>query len=167
MTAAAPSARRPWAERVGMIDEMPRAAGRTLDRAPWVDGWALADAQATAQQGFRWAQEFYRRSAAASHGSARLWADVAETAWSSVKLLNDNVVRSLTANAEAAFDVAEACARADSLDTIVALQGDFVRRLLAQTGEQTREYIDLSVRASQHLLETIEDAALRLRRMDF
>jgi len=150
-----------------MIDEMPRAAGRTLDRAPWVDGWALADAQATAQQGFRWAQEFYRRSAAASHGSARLWADVAETAWSSVKLLNDNVVRSLTANAEAVFDVAEACARADSLDTIVALQGDFARRLLAQTGEQTREYIDLSVRASQHLLETIEDAALRLRRMDF
>lgn len=151
-----------------MIDDMPgRAAGRTLGRVPWADGWALADAQATAQQGFRWAQEFYRRSAAASHGSARLWADVAETAWSSVKLLNDNVVRSLTANAEAAFDAAEACARADSLDTIVALQGDFVRRLLAQTGEQTREYIDLSVRASQHLLETIEDAALRLRRMDF
>jgi len=151
-----------------MIDDMPgRAAGRTLSHGPWVDGWALEDSQATAQQGFRWAQEFYRRSAAATHGGARLWVDVAETAWSSVKLLNDNLVRSLTANAEAAFDAAEACARADSLDTIVALQGDFVRRLLGRTGEQTREFIDLSVRASQHLLETIEDAALRLRRMDF
>ncbi|HET6927189.1 MAG TPA: phasin family protein [Hyphomicrobiaceae bacterium] len=152
-----------------MIDDMPgrTAAGRTLGHTSWVDGWALEDAQATAQRSFRWAQEFYLRSAAASHGGARLWADVAETAWSSVKLLNDNVVRSLTANAEAAFDVAEACARADSLDTIVALQGDFVQRLLARTGEQTTEFIDLSVRASQHLLETIEDAALRLRRMDF
>ena len=168
MTAARPSARRRIGRAHGMIDDMPgRAAGRTLSHVPWVDGWALEDAQATAQQGFRWAQEFYRRSAAASHGGARLWADVAETAWSSVKLLNDNLVRSLTANAEAAFDAAEACARADSLDTIVALQGDFVRRLLARTGEQTREFIDLSVRASQHLLETIEDAALQLRRMDF
>lgn len=151
-----------------MIDDMAgQAAGHRLSHAPWADGWALEDTQAVAQQGFRWAQEFYRRSAAASHGGARLWADVAETAWSSVKLLNDNVVRSLTANAEAAFEAAEACARADSLDTIIALQGDFVRCLLARTSEQTREYIDLSVRASQHLLETIEDASLRLRRMDF
>ncbi|MBO0740575.1 MAG: phasin family protein [Hyphomicrobiaceae bacterium] len=144
-----------------------RAAGQGLSDVPWVDGRALEDAQAVAQQGFRWAQEFYRRSAAASHGGARVWADVAETAWSSVKLLNDNVVRSLTANADAAFEAAEACARAESLDSLIALQGDFVRRLLAQTSEQTREFIDLSVRASQHLAETIEDAALRLRRMDF
>ena len=149
-----------------MSDDMPRAAGRTRS-APWVDGWALEDAQAATQQGFRWVQEFYRRSAAASHGGARLWADVAETAWSSAKLLNDNVARSVTENAEAAFEAAEACARADSLDTIVALQSDFVRGLLARTSEQTREFIDLSVRATQHLLETIEDAALRLRRMDF
>jgi len=146
---------------------MPGRAGQRLSDAPWADGRALEDAQAVAQEGFRWAQEFYRRSAAASHGGARLWVDVAETAWSSVKLLNDNVVRSLTANAEAAFDAAEACARADSLDTILALQGDFVRGLLTRTSEQTREFIDLSVRASQHLVETMEDAALRLRRMDF
>lgn len=151
-----------------MTDDMPaRAAGQRRSHLPWVDGWALEDTQAVAQQGFRWAQEFYRRSAAASHGGARLWADVAETAWSSVKLLNDNVVRSLTANAEAAFEAAEACARADSLDAIIALQGDFVQYLLARTSEQAREFIDLSVRASQHLLETIEDAALRARRMDF
>jgi hypothetical protein len=151
-----------------MIDDMHgRAAGQTLSHVHWADGSALENAQAVAQQGFGWAQEFYRQSAAASHGGARLWVDVAETAWSSVKLLNDKVVRSLAENAEAAFEAAEACARADSLDAIVALQGDFVRRLLARTSEQTREFIDLSVRASQHLLETIEDAAVRLRRMDF
>jgi hypothetical protein len=144
-----------------------RAAGQTLSHMHSVDGWALVNAQAAAQQGFGWAQELYRHSAAASRGGARLWADVAETAWSSLKLLNDNVVRSLAANAEAAFDAAEACARADSLHAIVALQGDFVRRLLARTSEQTQEFTDLSVRASQHLLETIEDAAVRLTRMDF
>ena len=138
-----------------------------MSHGPWWDGWALEDAHTAAQRSFRWAQEFYRHSAAASHGGARLWADVAETAWSSAKLLNDNVARSVTENAEAAFEAAEACARADSLDTIVALQSDFVRGLLARTSEQTREFIDLSVRATQHLLETIEDAALRLRRMDF
>src|SRR5262245_14466297 len=87
-----------------MIEDMHgRAAGQTLSHMHCVDGWALANAQAVAQQGFGWAQEFYRRSAAAFHGGARLWADVGETAWSSLKLLNDNVVRSLGANTEAAF----------------------------------------------------------------
>jgi len=144
-----------------------RAAGEALTQMDWMDAWVLAGAQALAQEGFGRAQAFYRRSAAVSQGGTRLWVDVAETAWGSVKLLNDKVVQSVALNAEAAFDAAEACARADSLHAIVALQGDFVRRQLVRTNEQTKEFVDLSARASQHLFETIEDAAVRLMRMDF
>ena len=144
-----------------------RAAGEALRQMDWMDAWVLAGAQALAQEGFGRAQAFYRQSAAVSQGGTRLWADVAETAWGSVKLLNDKVVQSVALNAEAAFDAAEACARADSLYAVIMLQGDFIWRLLAQTSEQTKELVDLSARASQHLLETIEDAAIQLMRMDF
>ena len=144
-----------------------RAAGKALSPIDWVDARALESAQTLAHLSFDRAQDFYRRGAAISQGGARLWADVAETTWASMKVLNDKVVRILEVNAEAAFDAAEACAGADSLEAIAALQGDFVRRLLERTSEQTREFVDLSVRASQHLLETIEDAAVRVMRMDF
>jgi hypothetical protein len=144
-----------------------RAAGTALKQTSWMEAWAPEGAQALAQESFARARELYRRSAAVSQGGARLWADVAETAWGSAKLLNDKVIQNAALNAEAAFDAAEACARAASLHAIVALQDDFVRRQLARTSEQTREFVDLSARASQHLFETIEDAAVRLMRMDF
>jgi phasin protein len=144
-----------------------RAADLARKQMDWMDAWGLEGAQSLAQESFGWAQAYYRRSAAVSQAGIRLWAGVAETAWGSAKLLNDKVVRSVALNAEAAFDAAEACARADSLYAIVMLQGDFVWRLLAQTCEQTKEFVDLSGRASQHLLETIEDAAVRLMRVDF
>ena len=144
-----------------------RAASKALIPTHLGDAWTPEVAQTLAHQSFARAQDFYRRSAAISQGGARLWADVAETAWANVRVLNEKVARSFAVNAEAAFDAAEACARADSLEAIVTLQGEFVRRLVERTSEQTREFVDLSVRASQHLFETIEDAAVRLMRMDF
>ena len=144
-----------------------RAAGQARKQMDWMDASVLEGAQSLAQESFGRAEAYYRWSAAVSQAGTRLWVDVAEAAWGSVKLLNDKIVRSVALNGEAALDAAEACARAGSLCAIIMLQGDFVWRLLAQTCEQTKEFVDLSGRASQHLLETIEDAAVRLMRMDF
>ena len=50
---------------------------------------------------------------------------------------------------------------------IVTPQGDFLRLLLAQSNEQTKEFVDLSTRATQHVLETMQGAAVRMMRTDF
>jgi hypothetical protein len=73
----------------------------------------------------------------------------------------------VASNTEAAFNAAEAVARASSLQEIATLQGDFLRLFLAQTSEQTKEFVDLSTRATQHVLETMQGAAIRLMRTDF
>jgi hypothetical protein len=98
---------------------------------------------------------------AAAQGSARVFAEVAETTWGSAKLLNDKIIQNMTANTEAAFSAAEAIAQARSLPEAAQLQSDFMQLLLTSTGEQLKEFVDLSARVAQHVLETVQEAASR------
>jgi hypothetical protein len=123
--------------------------------------------QGMAQESVARCWGLYRQSAAAAQGGARFLIEVAETAWGSTRLLNDKVAQNVAANAQAAFDAAEACAKAGSLLEIATLQGNFLRLLLATTSDQTKEFVDLSTRASQHVIETMQGAAVRLMRTDF
>ena len=132
-----------------------------------VDGCLPESVQALAEQSVSRSRDFYRHTAAAAHGGARLFAEVADTAWGSAKLLNDKVCQNLAANTEAAFNAAEACARAGSLMEIAALQGNFLQLLVAAASEQTREFVDLSSRATQHVVETMQGAAVRMMQTDF
>ena len=87
--------------------------------------------------------------------------EIADTAWGSTKLLNEKIVQNLTANTEAAFSAAQAMATAKSLPEIAKLQSEFVQRLAAQASEQTKEFFDLSTRATQHLFEKAQAAAAK------
>jgi phasin family protein len=79
--------------------------------------------------------------------------EIADAAWGSTKMLNEKIAQNLTANADAAFSAAQAIATAKSLPEIAKLQSEFVQKLAAQATEQTKEFLDLSARATQHLLE--------------
>jgi phasin family protein len=87
--------------------------------------------------------------------------EIADTAWGSTKMLNEKIAQNLTANAEAAFGAAQAIAAAKSLPEIAKLQSEFVQKLAAQTTEQTKEFFDLSTRATQHLFEKAQSAATK------
>jgi phasin family protein len=115
--------------------------------------------QAIALQGVAASKEFYSRTAAAAQDGAKVMSEIADTAWGSTKMLNEKIAQNLTANAEAAFSAAQAIASAKSLPEIVKLQSEFVQKLATQTSEQTREFLDLSTRATQHLFEKAQAAA--------
>jgi phasin family protein len=87
--------------------------------------------------------------------------EIADTAWGSTKMLNEKIVQNLTANAEAAFGAAQAIATAKSLPEIAKLQSEFVQKFAAQATEQTKEFFDLSTRATQHLFEKAQSAATK------
>ena len=145
------------------------AAEQASSQADWIfkDVYLPEDVQAMAQETVARSREFYRQSAAAAQGGARLFVEVAESAWGGARLLNHKIARNVASNTQAAFDAAEACARGGSLFEIAALQGNFLRQFLVATSEQTRELVDLSARATQHVLETMQGAAVRLLRTDF
>lgn len=117
--------------------------------------------QAIAQQGVAKTHEFYTKSAATAQESAKVLTEVAETAWGSTKMLNEKLVENFTANIEASFAVAHAVAKAQSLPEALKLQTEFFQKLAAQTTEQTKEFFDLSTRATQHVFEQVQAGATK------
>ena len=112
--------------------------------------------QAIAQQGVAKTHEFYTKSAATAQESAKVLTEVAETAWGSTKMLNEKLVQNFAANIEASFAVAHAIAKAQSLPEALKLQTECVQKLGAQPTEQTKEFFDLSTRATQHVFEQVQ-----------
>jgi phasin family protein len=118
----------------------------------------LENVQAIAQQSVAKTQEFYAKSAATAQESAKVLTEVAETTWGSTKMLNDKLVQNFTANIEASFSAAHAIAKAQSLPEALKLQSELFQKLAVQTTEQTKEFFDLSTRATQHVFEQVRAA---------
>jgi len=115
--------------------------------------------QAFAEKGVSTSREFYTRTAALAHESAKALSEIADTAWGSTKLLNEKVVQNVAANIEAAFAAAHGIAAAKSLAEIGRIQSAYAQQLATKTTEQTKEFVDLSTRAAQHLIEKAQAAA--------
>jgi phasin family protein len=118
-----------------------------------------AHVQALAEKGVATTKEFYEKTAAATQHRARALTAIADTAWGSTKLLNEKVAHNLSSNIEVAFAAAQQMASAKSVGELVRLHSDFVQRLAAQATEQAKEFVDLSTRATQHLMEKVQAAA--------
>jgi hypothetical protein len=117
--------------------------------------------QALSQQGVTASKDFYSKTAAAVGDGATVMTDIADIAWASTKMLNEKIRQNLTANAEAAFTAAQAIATAKSLPEIAKLQSEYVQRFAAKATEQTKEFFDLSARATQHVFEKAQAAATK------
>lgn len=113
---------------------------------------------AIAQKSVEQTKEFYEKSSAAAQDGARAMTEIADTAWGSTKLLHEKMVQNMQANTQAAFSAAQAIAGARSLPEVAHLQSQFLQMLTAQAGEQTKEFLDLSARAAQHVLDKVQAA---------
>ena len=117
--------------------------------------------QALAQQGVTASKDLYSKTAEAVRDGATVMTEIADTAWGSTKMLNDKIAQNLAANAEAAFSAAQAIAAAKSLPEIAKLQSEYVQKFAAKAAEQTKEFFDLSARATQHVFEKAQAAATK------
>jgi hypothetical protein len=117
--------------------------------------------QALAQQGVTASKDLYSKTAEAVRDGATVMTEIADIAWGSTKMLNDKIAQNLAANAEAAFGAAQAIATAKSLPEIAKLQSEYVQKFAAKTAEQTKEFFDLSARATQHVFEKAQAAATK------
>jgi len=123
------------------------------------DTFSASTVLAIAEKTVTNSKEFYEKAAAAAQDGARALTEIADAAWGNTKLLNEKLAQNLTANVEAAFTAAQQLASAKSLPEIGKIQSEFVQKLSAQATEQTKEMVDLSTRATQHLFEKAQAAA--------
>jgi phasin family protein len=117
--------------------------------------------QAIAEKNIATSKDLYEKAAAAAQDGAKALTEVADTAWGSTKLLNEKVAQNLTANVETAFAAIHEMACAKSLQEIARLQSEYLQKITAQATEQTKEFVDLSTRATQHVFEKVQAAATK------
>jgi hypothetical protein len=101
----------------------------------------------------------YSRAAADALYGAKALTELADTVWSSTKMLNDKIIQNTAANAEAAFDAAQALAGATSFTQVATIQSEFVQQFAARAAAQSKEFLDLFARAADHVIETAQAAA--------
>lgn len=124
-------------------------------------GFAPETVQAFAERTVATSKDFYEKAAGVAQDGAKAFTEIAETAWGSTKLLNEKVAQNIAANTEAVFTFAQAITAAKSLPEIGKIQADFVTKFAARAAEQTKEFADLSTRATQHILEKAQTAAAK------
>jgi hypothetical protein len=117
--------------------------------------------QAMAQQSVAATQDIYTKAALAAQDGTKAITAIADTVWGSAKMLNEKFVQNVTANFEAAFTVAHSMATAKSLPEIAKIQSEYLQQIATQATKQTKEFFDLSTRATQHVFEKAQDATTK------
>lgn len=117
--------------------------------------------QAIAEDGVTKTREAYHKIQGAAKDNAKVVEEVVMATQAGMKAIGDKVLTNTVANAEAAFDAAQALARARSIPEAARLQADFMQQQFAIAGSQTKELFELSNRIARHTIETMNAAATR------
>ena len=77
------------------------------------------------------------------------------------RAIGEKVLQNSVVNTEAAFDAAQAIARAKTFPEAVRLQANFVQQQLAVASSQTKELFELSTKVAKQTFETLNVAATK------
>jgi phasin len=142
-----------------MNEQFTRQAQEMFNAAK--DGRIPDNIQAMAEDNVAKAREAYQKMNSAAKDGAKVVEDVFSSAQASVKTIGEKVLHNTVANTEAAFDAAQAIARARSLPEAARLQADFMQQQFAAAGAQTKELFELSTKMMKQTFETINTAATK------
>lgn len=116
---------------------------------------------AFAQESVAKTREAYDKLSSVARDQAKAAEEFMLATQAGAKAISTRVFDHAAANTDAAFDAAQAMAKARSLPEAVRLQGEFVQKQLAVAGEQTKELFELSARVTQQALQTANEAAAK------
>ena len=117
--------------------------------------------QAIAEEGIAKTREAYEKINTVTKDGVKAFEDVVEAANAGAKTIGEKVLRNTEVNAEAAFDAAQAIARAKTLPEAIRLQTTFAQQQFAVAGAQTKELFELTAQVAQQTVETVNTAATK------
>jgi phasin family protein len=103
----------------------------------------------------------YEKAAAVAKDQAKAAEEILLGAQASAKTIGSKLIENTVANTDAAFDAAQAIARARSVPEAARLQAEFVQKQFAVAGAQTRELFELTSRIAKDALESMNTAAAK------
>lgn len=86
---------------------------------------------------------------------------VVETYAKGAKSLNKKVFDTVSSNAAASLEAAEAVASSKSVNEAARVQADFMQKQMAEASEQTREFVELGQKLAQQTFEKWQVAATK------
>lgn len=142
-----------------MNDQFTRQAQEIFAAAK--DARIPENVQAIAEDSVQKTREAYGKFTTVAKDGAKVFEDVVLTAQAGAKTIGEKVLRNAEINTEAAFDAAQAIARAKTIPEVARLQTSFLQQQLAVAGAQTKELFELSTKIAQQTLETMNSAATK------
>lgn len=117
--------------------------------------------QAFAEDSVAKSREAYTKMSAAAQDGVKAMQEIVFAAQAGAKTFGDKMLHAASVNAEAAFDAAEAMARAKTVPEMARLQAIFVQQQVAAASAQTKEFFDLSNKIGRQTLESMNAAATK------
>lgn len=117
--------------------------------------------QAFAEESVIKTREAYAKAQAVTKDGVKVAEDVVLAATAGAKALGEKMLHNTTVNTEAAFDAAQAIARAKTLPEAARLQANFVQQQMAVAGAQTKELFELSTKIAKQTFETMNAATTK------
>ena len=117
--------------------------------------------QAFAEDSVAKTREAYTKMSTAAQDGVKAMQEIMLAAQAGAKSFGEKMLHTATLNAEAAFDAAEAMAKAKTVPEMARLQASFVQQQLATASAQTKEFFELSNKIGRQTLESMNAAATK------
>ena len=117
--------------------------------------------QQMAEDSVQKSRETYQRFQDASKDSVRVFEEMMLASHAGIKAIGEKMMHNTSVNTEAAFDAAQAIARAKSVPEAARLQADWVQQQTAVASAQMKELFELSAKVTQQTFETMNQAATK------
>lgn len=117
--------------------------------------------QAFAEESVAKTREAYVKMASVAKDGVKVVEDVVLATHAGAKSIGDKVIENTLSNTEAAFDAAQAIARARSLPEAARLQADFMQQQFAVASSQTKDLLELTSKVARQTFESINSAATK------
>ena len=117
--------------------------------------------QALVADGVAKTREVYEKATSVAKDQAKVAEEMMLASQAGAKSIGTKIIENTAANAEAAFEAAQAIARARSLPEAAKLQAEFMQKQMTVAGAQTRELFELSSRIAQQTFQSFSSAATK------
>ena len=117
--------------------------------------------QAFAEESVAKTREAYNKLSNGAKDNVKVLEEVMLATHAGAKAIGEKVLQNSVVNTEAAFDAAQAIARAKTFPEAARLQANFVQQQLAVASSQTKELFELSTKVAKQTFETLNVAATK------
>ena len=106
-------------------------------------------------------RDAYHKMTTVAKDNTKVMEDVMLTTQAGAKSIGEKIMANTLANTEAAFEAAQAMARARTFPEIARLQANYWQQQFALAGTQSKELFDLSTKVAKQTFETVGTATTK------